>query len=918
MTTDERWLRIKELFGEACALPTQLREGFLEEACEGDDGLRAEVEGLLSHHTGSDLTSGPETGDGEGLHGEGTPGDGPRELAEGPGTVIDRYRLLERIGEGGMGVVWMAEQLRPIKRKVALKIIKLGMDTAEVVARFEAERQALALMDHPHIASVLDGGATESGRPFFVMELVRGVPITDWCDEAGLDTRGRLGLFRQVALAVQHAHTKGVIHRDIKPGNVLVTLHDGVPVPKVIDFGIAKAIDQELTERTCFTRYRQVIGTPECMAPEQAEMSGLDVDARADIYSLGVLLYELLTGTKPFDATTLAEAGYLEMLRTIREVEPPRPSTRVTSLGERLAAVASRRAATPAVLSRLFAGDLDWIVMKALEKDRTRRYDTAVAMADDVARHLADEPVEAGPPSALYRFRKLARRRRGAVAAAAVALVALGVGFASAALAYSRMHTQWAQSLGQREVALAQREEADRKRGEAEAEWRRSQRVNDFFSDVIGGVAPAVDRRPARTPDGLTERSRSGPGALAPAPFVPPSAPPAVPLPSDPETLALFLDHAAERIELEFADEPDTAAELRATIGRGYVTRGLWTRAGEVLPRVHAQLVAQLGADHPESLAVADEMTKVYVRLGLTDEAVDNQQQLVEILRVKRGGQAPETMAAVGSLAAVFLDAGRNEDAERVMSEVLFLAPGTEGKPSHGFRFEHSSGSPGNAERDVTVWTAGAPLPAEHLGSWSVGTVGGVPAVGAAPPTPGSLVRLEATADTRVRVLGDAPAAPPRFEGVRVVTDSGQRALVRTSADAPHDAALELELALLEERLAAAERPGALAGEKNAAAWALLTTASPELREPRESLELARAACEATQHADPVYLDTLSLALFANGLVDEALANQQRALDLVPVTATLLRADMQRRMALFRGELDEEQMLAELLAREPR
>jgi eukaryotic-like serine/threonine-protein kinase len=349
-------------------------------------------------------------------------------VIERVGTMIGRYKLLEKIGEGGFGVVYMAEQVEPVQRKVALKIIKAGMDTKEVIARFEAERQAIALMDHPNIARALDAGATEAGRPYFVMELVRGTPITEYCDRANLPTRERLKLFIKVCQAVQHAHQKSVIHRDIKPSNVLVTQHDGEPVPKVIDFGVAKALGQKLTEKTLFTAFNHMIGTPAYMSPEQAALSGLDIDTRADIYSLGVLLYELLTGVTPFDADTFRMTAMDEVRRMIRETEPPKPSTRLQTLGEKLTDVAKHRGTEPGALSRLVRGDLDWIVMRCLEKDRRRRYETANGLAADVARHLENEPVVARPPSNLYRCQKLIRRHKLAFAAAGAVACSLIIG----------------------------------------------------------------------------------------------------------------------------------------------------------------------------------------------------------------------------------------------------------------------------------------------------------------------------------------------------------------------------------------------------------------------------------------------------------------------------------------------------------
>src|SRR5690242_17641605 len=392
-----------DIFCDALELASAAeRAAYLNRACGADADLRRRVERLLAAHAEADsfLTAGPSVAAAT-----------TALVAEAGGTVIGPYRLLEPIGEGGMGSVWLAQQTEPVKRLVAVKLVKAGMDSRQVVARFEAERQALALMDHPNIARVLDGGTTGAGRPYFVMDLVRGVPITRYCDEHRLTPRQRLELFVPVCQAVQHAHQKGIIHRDLKPSNVLVALYDGKPVPKVIDFGVAKATGQLLTDTTLVTGLGNIVGTLEYMSPEQADIKQLDIDTRSDIYSLGVLLYELLTGSPPFTRKDLEKAGMLEMLRVIREQEPSKPSTKL-STAEGLPTLAANRGTEPAKLTRLVRGELDWIVMKALEKDRNRRYETANGFAMDVQRYLADEPVQACPPSAWYRFRKFARRSK--------------------------------------------------------------------------------------------------------------------------------------------------------------------------------------------------------------------------------------------------------------------------------------------------------------------------------------------------------------------------------------------------------------------------------------------------------------------------------------------------------------------------
>jgi serine/threonine protein kinase len=449
----------EDIFHRALEKPTLAEQlAFLDQVCADQPELRQRVERLLRSHRHEDsFLHAPVTAD--------------EVRAETTGTVIGPYKLLQQIGEGGMGTVFMAEQTQPVQRKVALKIIKPGMDSRQVIARFEAERQALAMMDHVNIARVLDAGATQTGRPYFVMELVHGVPITKYCDDNHLTPRERLELFVPVCLAIQHAHQKGIIHRDVKPSNIMITLYDGKPAPKVIDFGVAKATEQKLTERTLFTQYGTMVGTLEYMSPEQAETSAVGVDTRSDIYSLGVLLYELLTGTPPLSHKRLKEAAYAEILRMIKEEEPQKPSTRLSESRDTLPAISAQRHMEPHKLTKLVRGELDWIVMKALEKDRNRRYETANGLAADVRHYLADEPVEACPPSQWYRLRKFAQRYRAAIATAGLFVLVL-----VAAVVYSAWQAIQAQRA---------RNQAELRRNEAETNLRKArQAVQEQFTMV--------------------------------------------------------------------------------------------------------------------------------------------------------------------------------------------------------------------------------------------------------------------------------------------------------------------------------------------------------------------------------------------------------------------------------------------------
>jgi serine/threonine protein kinase len=470
--------------------PTE-RAAYLDEACAGDAPLRERVEALLWSHeqAGSFLDQPPgeagATGDQARATETETPSGGP---PDGPGSHVGRYRLLEEIGEGGMGSVWMAQQTEPVRRLVAVKLIKPGMDSRAVLARFEAERQALALMDHPNIAKVHDAGTADGRRPYFVMELVKGVPITKYCDDNRLTVRQRLDLFVPVCQAVQHAHQKGIIHRDLKPRNVLVARYDGRPVPKVIDFGVAKAAGQPLTEQTLTTGFGALVGTPEYMSPEQAGLNQLDVDTRSDIYSLGVLLYELLAGSPPFSRQGSESASVLEVLRMIREREPAKPSSRLSTDSGR-PALAANRGTEPRRLTALVRGELDWVVMKALEKDRNRRYESASAFAADVQRYLGDEPVQAGPPTTWYRLRKFMRRHRGPVLAAAAVVVALVGGMVGTTLGLVRAEQALAAEAKQRGIAEASELEAQAQKTEAQAQ---KQRAVEFRDKALGALRAAT------------------------------------------------------------------------------------------------------------------------------------------------------------------------------------------------------------------------------------------------------------------------------------------------------------------------------------------------------------------------------------------------------------------------------------------
>jgi eukaryotic-like serine/threonine-protein kinase len=649
--------REREIFLDALEIvgPGE-RQSFLERACAGEPGLGERIRALLEAHeeAGSflpdaDLPSGEPRLDGS---------EGAAPRVEGPGALVGRYKLVEKIGEGGFGVVYMAEQREPVKRRVALKIIKLGMDTKEVVARFEAERQALAMMEHPNIARVLDAGTTDQGRPYFVMEFVRGVPITQFCDESNLSTAERLRLFGQVCQAIQHAHQKGIVHRDIKPSNVLITLHDDHAVPKVIDFGIAKAIGHELTDKTIFTRFHEFLGTPAYMSPEQTQPGGLDIDTRSDIYSLGVLLYELLTGHTPFNASELLSAGYDEIHRRIREDEPLKPSTRLNTLAaEDRLRIARHRRSDPHQLRRALKGDLDWIVMKAMEKDRARRYESASAFAHDLEHYLDDEPVTAVAPSLGYRVHKFARRHRTALGVASALTVVLVIAaLVSVWLAVRATHAERiARSLLETEQSSRKRLErmlvdlkharqsAEHEAARSRAEAATAEAVARFVGEDLFGAAD---------PENEPDRNL---------------------------TLREVLDRASRRLRSSSALQPLIAASLHNTIGRAYRNLGLYGDGIEHLRRAYELHLGTSGERHEGTLRAMILYAHALHAGGQRHEGTRLLLKARDLVREVLGPRHPLNIKCMAQLAWMRYRHGEGAEAFRLAEQAYASAQATPG-----------------------------------------------------------------------------------------------------------------------------------------------------------------------------------------------------------------------------------------------
>lgn len=652
--------KLREIFDKVLSAAPAERAAMLDRECGGDADLRTRIEAMIVGAEDDHFLSSPTI--------ELNPDDAPTipftaAVSEAPGSHIGPYKLLQLIGEGGFGSVFMAEQKQPVNRRVALKIVKLGMDTRQVVARFEQERQALAIMDHPHVAKVFDAGATPTGRPYFVMELCNGEPITSYCDKHNLSIDKRLALFVQVCQAVQHAHQKGLIHRDIKPSNILVATQDDAPHAKIIDFGIAKATASKLTEKTLFTEHRQLVGTPQYMSPEQAEGS-LDIDTRTDVYSLGVLLYELLTGATPFDGKTLRAAAYAEIQRIIREVDPPQPSTRLMQSSDTIASIAAQRNVEPKRLGTIVRGELDWIVMKALEKDRQRRYDSANSLGVDVQRYLAGDAVGAAPPSTAYQLQKFIRKNKGPVTAAAAVMIALILG----AVAFA-----W-----QAKVARQERDRAVQAEAQTAERAAELQKVSDFQSQMLAQVdATAAGLRltsdvrakldAALTKSGVAENDRETQlNGFTSAWSRINSTDVALDL-IDSTILAPALD----AIDRQFGEEPKLNAMLRNAIATRYVDLGVYEQSRAAFQKVQDTRTSLFGADDAETLNALLAKCKVIILQGKAPEAEAALRSLIQRQETRLNAEDPTLLTAYEFLGEALIPQNRPGEAEPLFRRSL-------------------------------------------------------------------------------------------------------------------------------------------------------------------------------------------------------------------------------------------------------
>jgi tRNA A-37 threonylcarbamoyl transferase component Bud32 len=854
------------VFKAALNLPVGQREDYLQAACAGNAELRAQV-GALLQTVGDFVNPVPA---------KTTKISVP--LMEQPGAKIGRYKLLQQIGEGGCGVVYMADQEEPVKRRVALKVIKPGMDTKEVLGRFEAERQALALMDHPNIAKVLEAGATESGRPFFVMELVRGIPITRYCDENRLPTRQRLELFVQVCQAIQHAHQKGIIHRDIKPSNILVADYDGVPVPKIIDFGIAKATaGQTLTDRTVFTALEQFIGTPAYMSPEQAKLSGMDVDTRSDIYSLGVLLYELLTGKTPFDAKKLFSAGLDEIRRIIREEEPPSPSKKLSTLAaeDQTNTARARQTDSPRLI-HLVRGDLDWIVMKCLEKDRTRRYETANGLAADLKRHLDNEAVLARPASKLYRFQKMARRNKGALTVAA--LMAAVLVAATCMSAWQAVRATRAEKLA---AGRSIESENARKEAEANATLAKKRLVESEAnaalakqhlaeSEAVSKFLTEVFRSPDPNRDGRTI------------------------------TVAETLGAAAKKLEADLASQPPLRAKFQATLGSTYFLLGLYGEAVLLQEKVRDYYLATFGLENTDTVRAIGNLASYYAKAGRREEALRLQEQELALSRKVFGPEKGHTLAAMNNLALSYAKAGRRDEALKLREQLLALRRKVSGleSPSTLVAMNGLAESYDQAgRRDEALKLREQELALSGKASSQQDSMKSM-AMDNLAISYDEAGRRDEALKLREQVLAyhrkvRGPEHPVTLQAMNNLAASYDEAGRR-------DEALKLReqvLALRREQLGP-EHPDTLEA-MNELAWTLATSDSPKIRNGTNALNIAEPAVAATRRTNAAYLDTLAAAYAETQQFAKAAAVQQEAIGLLHGEAE--KKDYDTRLKLYQA-----------------